>query len=87
MIGSSPEILVRLEEGLVTVRSIAVTRRRDATEAEDEELDAELLADRNEIAEHLMFINLGRNDFGGVSVVSSLNLAENMVIECYFDVM
>ena len=78
---------MRLEEGLVTVRQIASTRQRDATKAEDEALEAELLADRNEIAEHLMFVNLGRNDFGRMSVASSLNLAENMVIECHSHVM
>ena len=60
VIVSSPEILVRLEEGLVTVRPIADTRRRGATEQEDQAMEAEPLADKKEIAEHLMLIDLGR---------------------------
>ena len=72
VIGSSPEILVRLEEGLVTVRPIAGTRRRGATEEEDQALEAELLADEKEIAEHLMLIDLGRNDVGRVSETACL---------------
>ena len=64
VIGSSPEILVRLEGGLVTVRPIAGTRGRGATEEEDQALEAELLADQKEIAEHLMLIDLGRDDVG-----------------------
>ena len=81
VIGSSPEILVRLEEGLVTVRPIAGTRRRGATEKEDQALEAELLADKKEIAEHLMLIDLGRNNVGRVSEAGSVSLTENMVIE------
>ena len=87
VIGSSPEILVRLEEGLVTVRPIAGTRRRGATEKEDQALEAELLADKKEIAEHLMLIDLGRNDVGRVSEAGSVSLTENMVIERYSHVM
>ncbi len=87
VIGSSPEILVRLEDGLMTVRPIAGTRRRGATEEEDEALEAELLADQKEIAEHLMLIDLGRNDVGRVSEPGSVTLTENMVIERYSHVM
>mgnify|MGYP001258898568 CR=1 FL=1 len=87
VIGSSPEILVRLEEGLMTVRPIAGTRRRGATEKEDQALEAELLSDKKEIAEHLMLIDLGRNDVGRVSQAGSVSLTENMVIERYSHVM
>ena len=87
VIGSSPDILVRLEEGLVTVRPIADTRRRGATEQEDQAMEAELLADKKEIAEHLMLIDLGRNDLGRVSEAGSVSLTENMVIERYSHVM
>ena len=87
VIGSSPEILVRLEEGLMTVRPIAGTRRRGATEEEDQALETELLADKKEIAEHLMLIDLGRNDVGRVSEAGSVTLTENMVIERYSHVM
>ena len=87
VIGSSPEILVRLAEGLVTVRPIAGTRRRGATEEEDQALEAELLADQKEIAEHLMLIDLGRNDVGRVSEASSVSLTDIMVIERYSHVM
>ena len=87
VIGSSPEILVRLEDGLMTVRPIAGTRKRGATEAEDQALEAELLADQKEIAEHFMLIDLGRNDVGRVSEPGSVTLTENMVIERYSHVM
>ena len=87
VIGSSPEILVRLEEGLVTLRPIAGTRKRGANEEEDQALEAELLADKKEIAEHLMLIDLGRNDVGRVSQAGSVSLTENMVIERYSHVM
>ncbi len=82
VIVSSPEILVRLEEGLVTVRPITDTRRRGATEQEDQAMEAELLADKKEIAEHLMLIDLGR-----VSGAGSVTLTKNMVIERYSHVM
>ena len=87
LIGSSPEILERLEEGLVTVRPIAGIPRRGATEKEDQALEAELLADKKEIAEHLMLIDLGRNDVGRVSEAGSVSVTENMVIERYSHVM
>ncbi len=87
IVGSSPEILVRLEDGLVTVRPIAGTRRRGSNEAEDKALEAELIADPKELAEHLMLIDLGRNDTGRVSRIGSVKLTEKMVVERYSHVM
>jgi anthranilate synthase component 1 len=87
IVGSSPEILVRLEDDVVTVRPIAGTRPRGRDEAEDRELEAELLADPKELAEHLMLIDLGRNDTGRVSEIGSVELTEKMVIERYSHVM
>ena len=87
VVGSSPEILVHLEENLVTVRPIAGTRPRGKDEAEDMALEADLLADPKELAEHLMLIDLGRNDAGRVSEVGSVELTEKMVIERYSHVM
>jgi anthranilate synthase component 1 len=87
IVGSSPEILVRLEDGLLTVRPIAGTRQRGATEEEDQALEAELLADPKELAEHLMLIDLGRNDVGRVSEIGSVRLTEKMVVERYSHVM
>ncbi|RMG33599.1 MAG: anthranilate synthase component I, partial [Gammaproteobacteria bacterium] len=87
IVGSSPEILVRLEDGEITVRPIAGTRRRGHTEAEDRALEAELLADPKELAEHLMLIDLGRNDVGRVAKVGSVRLTEKMVVERYSHVM
>ncbi len=87
IVGSSPEILVRLEEGLVTVRPIAGTRPRGATEAEDEMLEQELLADPKERAEHIMLMDLGRNDVGRVAKVGSVQVTDKMVIERYSHVM
>jgi anthranilate synthase component 1 len=87
IVGSSPEILVRYEQGQVTVRPIAGTRKRGATEAEDEALAADLLADPKEIAEHLMLIDLGRNDVGRIAEAGSVEVTENMVIERYSHVM
>lgn len=87
IVGSSPEILVRLEEGKVTVRPIAGTRRRGHDEAEDKALEAELLADPKELAEHLMLIDLGRNDAGRVSKIGSVKLTDQMSIERYSHVM
>jgi anthranilate synthase component 1 len=85
--GASPETLVRLSEGRVEVRPIAGTRHRGATGAEDERLAEELLADPKERAEHLMLIDLGRNDVGRVAEVGSVTVAEQMVIERYSHVM
>jgi anthranilate synthase component 1 len=87
IVGSSPEILVRLEDDLVTVRPIAGTRPRGGDEAEDQRLEAELLADPKERAEHLMLIDLGRNDVGRVAQTGSVQLTERMVIERYSHVM
>ncbi len=87
IVGSSPEILARLQRGLVTVRPIAGTRRRGRTEAEDAALEAELLADPKEIAEHLMLIDLGRNDVGRIAQTGSVQLSDKMVVERYSHVM
>ncbi|AFJ01392.1 Anthranilate synthase, aminase component [Methylophaga frappieri] len=87
VVGSSPEILVRMEDQEITVRPIAGTRKRGKTEAEDVALENELLADPKELAEHLMLIDLGRNDIGRVSETGSVNLTDKMVIERYSHVM
>ncbi|HSC74660.1 MAG TPA: anthranilate synthase component I, partial [Pseudomonadales bacterium] len=87
IVGSSPEILARLEDNLVTVRPIAGTRKRGHSPEEDLALEKELLADPKEIAEHLMLIDLGRNDAGRVSQVGSVKLTERMVIERFSHVM
>ena len=87
IVGSSPEILVRAEQGQITVRPIAGTRRRGKTIEEDEMLATELLNDPKEVAEHLMLIDLGRNDVGRVAEAGSVQLTENMVIERYSHVM
>ena len=85
--GSSPEILARLEDGEVTVRPIAGTRRRGHTPVEDKALEVEMLADPKEIAEHLMLIDLGRNDVGRVAQTGSVKLTEKMSVERYSHVM
>ncbi len=85
--GASPEILVRLEEGEVTVRPIAGTRRRGADDAQDAALAAELLADPKELAEHLMLIDLGRNDVGRVARIGTVAVTDRMTIEKYSHVM
>ncbi len=87
VVGSSPEILVRLEEGMVTVRPIAGTRRRGADEAQDHALELELLADPKERAEHLMLIDLGRNDIGRVCETGTVQVTEQMQVERYSHVM
>ncbi len=87
MAGSSPEILVRLKDGGVTIRPLAGTRARGATEAEDQRLEAELLADPKERAEHLMLLDLGRNDVGRVSRPGSVTVTESFVVERYSQVM
>ena len=87
IVGSSPEILVRLEDGVVTVRPIAGTRPRGATEAEDLALEQDLLQDPKELAEHLMLIDLGRNDVGRVAEMGSVKLTDKMIIERYSHVM
>ncbi len=87
IVGSSPEILARLEDGEIAVRPIAGTRRRGHTPEEDKALEAELLADPKEIAEHLMLIDLGRNDVGRVARTGSVKVTEQMVVERYSHVM
>ena len=87
VVGSSPEILARLEDNEVTVRPIAGTRRRGHTADEDAALELELLADPKEIAEHLMLIDLGRNDVGRVAQIGSVELTEKMIVERYSHVM
>jgi anthranilate synthase component 1 len=87
VVGASPEILVRLEGDKVTLRPIAGTRRRGADAEEDEALAAELLADPKERAEHVMLIDLGRNDVGRIAEIGSVRVTENMVIERYSHVM
>ncbi|GAA5786538.1 anthranilate synthase component I [Chitiniphilus shinanonensis] len=87
IVGASPEILVRLEGETITVRPIAGTRPRGKTRDEDEALATELLADAKEIAEHVMLIDLGRNDAGRVAQTGSVKLVDKMIIERYSHVM
>jgi anthranilate synthase component 1 len=87
IVSSSPEILARVEDGVITNRPLAGTRRRGHTEAEDLALEAELKADPKELAEHLMLIDLGRNDVGRVSQAGSVEVVERFVIERYSHVM
>jgi anthranilate synthase component 1 len=87
VIGSSPEILVRLRDDTVTIRPIAGTRPRGKTPDEDRALAADLLADQKELAEHLMLLDLGRNDVGRVANVGSVRVTERMKIENYSHVM
>ncbi len=87
LVGSSPEILVRLRDGTVTIRPIAGTRPRGKTKAEDASLAAELLADPKELAEHLMLLDLGRNDVGRVAQAGDVRVTERMIIEHYSHVM
>ncbi|QBZ82252.1 Anthranilate synthase component 1 [Hydrogenovibrio crunogenus] len=87
IVGSSPEILVRLEDNTVTVRPIAGTRRRGLTPEKDQALEEDLLSDPKELAEHLMLIDLGRNDVGRIANVGSVELTEKMIVERYSHVM
>ena len=87
VVGSSPEVLVRLRGGVMEVRPIAGTRPRGTTPEEDLALEAELLADPKEIAEHVMLVDLGRNDVGRVSVPGTVRVDEQMVVERYSHVM
>jgi anthranilate synthase component I len=87
VVGASPEILVRLEDGQISYRPIAGTRPRGGTEAEDQTLEGELLADPKERAEHLMLVDLGRNDVGRVAKIGSVKVPELFTIERYSHVM
>jgi anthranilate synthase component 1 len=87
VIGSSPEILVRVRDGKVSIRPIAGTRRRGETPSEDRALAIELLADPKERAEHLMLLDLGRNDVGRVAEIGSIKVTDKFVIENYSHVM
>ena len=87
IVGASPEILVRSEDGVVTVRPLAGTRPRGETEEEDQRLEVELLADEKERAEHIMLVDLGRNDIGRVSKLGTVKVNDIMQIERYSHVM
>ena len=87
IVGSSPEILSRLENGIATVRPLAGTRPRGKTKEEDLALEKDLLCDEKEIAEHLMLIDLGRNDVGRISKIGKVQVTDQMVIERYSHVM
>ena len=87
IVGASPEILVRLREGEVTIRPIAGTRPRGATPAQDKALEEDLLADKKELAEHLMLLDLGRNDVGRVAKIGTVHPTEKFIIERYSHVM
>ncbi len=87
IIGASPELLVRLEDGVASVRPIAGTRKRGATPEEDNALAEDLLTDPKEVAEHVMLVDLGRNDIGRVSDYGTVQVTEQMVIERYSHVM
>jgi anthranilate synthase component 1 len=87
LVGSSPEVMVRVEGGTVTVRPLAGTRKRGITEEEDQRLAADLLADPKELAEHVMLVDLGRNDVGRIARYRSVTLSDTMTIERYSHVM
>ena len=87
IVGSSPEILARLEDGMVAVRPLAGTRKRGRDAEEDKALEQELLADPKEVAEHLMLIDLGRNDIGRVAEIGSVEVTDRMAVERYSHVM
>ena len=87
VVGSSPEILVRLREDKVTIRPIAGTRPRGSNRSEDDALAKDLLSDSKELAEHLMLLDLGRNDVGRVAKTGSVKVTDEMIIEHYSHVM
>ncbi|MBD3796394.1 MAG: anthranilate synthase component I family protein, partial [Campylobacterales bacterium] len=87
IVGSSPEVMVRLDEGELLLRPIAGTRKRGKTKERDKELEEELLADPKELAEHLMLIDLGRNDVGRVAKTGTVKVQNMMHIERYSHVM
>ena len=87
LVASSPEILVRVRNDKVTIRPIAGTRKRGRNSNEDLKLSKDLLKDRKELAEHLMLLDLGRNDVGRIAKIGSVNVTEKMKIEYYSHVM
>jgi anthranilate synthase component 1 len=87
LVGSSPEVMVRVVEGHVTVRPLAGTRRRGATEEEDQRLAEDLLADPKERAEHVMLVDLGRNDVGRVAEYGTVRVTDLMTVEKYSHVL
>jgi len=87
LVGASPEVMARVEDGEITVRPIAGTSARGTSEVEDRALEARLLADPKEIAEHVMLLDLGRNDVGRVAAIGSVAVTERLVIERYSHVM
>jgi anthranilate synthase component 1 len=87
LIGSSPEVMVRLEEGIAELKPIAGTRRRGKTEQEDRRLADELLEDPKERAEHVMLVDLGRNDLGRIARIGSVQINQLMAVERYSHVM
>jgi anthranilate synthase component 1 len=87
LVGASPEIMVRVEDDKITIRPLAGTRRRGKTDEEDEQLAAELLADAKERAEHIMLVDLGRNDVGRVARYGTVQLSDVMQVERYSHVM
>jgi len=87
VVGSSPEILVRVRNGKITLRPLAGTRKRGATPEEDKALEEDLLSDPKEIAEHLMLLDLGRNDVGRVAKVGTVRVTEQFMVEYYSHVM
>src|SRR5262249_36758803 len=87
LVGSSPEIMVRVEGDFVTVRPLAGTRRRGATEEEDKRLAAELVADPKERAEHIMLVDLARNDVGRVARYGTVECSDLLTVERYSHVM
>ena len=87
IVGSSPEVMVRLTDGELLLRPIAGTRKRGATRERDRELEEELLADPKELAEHLMLIDLGRNDIGRVAKTGTVKVEDMMHIERFSHVM
>ena len=87
LVGSSPEILVRVRDGRVAIRPIAGTRPRSGDAAEDQRRAADLLSDEKEMAEHLMLLDLGRNDVGRVAAYGSVEVTESFIVERYSHVM
>ncbi len=87
LVGSSPEIMCRVQDGVITNRPLAGTRRRGATEAEDKALEEDLLSDPKERAEHIMLVDLGRNDVGRAAEVGTVKVGDCMTVERYSHVM